>query len=534
MTGYEWWMLCEEFLDYLGALSVEIPDLNTPEAKAVVHDAAEAAVGKVAFATYFPSNYFQVFLDYVNFGMTYDAGSEGERETITAGDWLDAFCLVILDGRAEWHGEAFYFAGQKAQKGAATSPAAAELINGLMAYVLGYIGDDDAEHPPSLEDKLGAVDAALDRVRVLESELNEGLLKRREYMALRALRALTAGDEETFTAQLVQLLTAYSRIDWPGAETHTLLPLLPLALAALAYRREGWEPAIQTDYLPRALVTGFETPGPRVRAYGRERRRDAVAELSDGPVVFERPENPRPLNPESEAILQRDAQEILRTADEKPASAADLADAMHDQELLFKFRATCTADVTDRQLENLSLASRFGAAAFRSARAEAEYDRHHTGAGRWLTATNFALISGVREELAALVLVDAAILADGSAFASYYQALHVYLRAEDAGPATDRALEDFEKAKGWGFFPPPAVLFSQLVEGDAESFNLALLDALEAHRDRYRIADRADDPDAAVNLDILALACHARRRGFAINVTSPYLPLRLLEAAKPL
>ncbi|MFC7643955.1 immunity 49 family protein [Streptosporangium lutulentum] len=72
-----------------------------------------------------------------------------------------------------------------------------------------------------------------------------------------------------------------------------------------------------------------------------------------------------------------------------------------------------------------------------------------------------------------------------------------------------------------GFLPRRAVLFSQLVEGDEESFNLALLDALTAHRDHHEVADRADDPDAAINLDILALACHARRRGWNIQVTSP-------------
>ncbi len=80
---------------------------------------------------------------------------------------------------------------------------------------------------------------------------------------------------------------------------------------------------------------------------------------------------------------------------------------------------------------------------------------------------------------------------------------------------------------------PPAVLLSQLVEGDEESFNLALADALETHRDYYLVADRADDPDACINLDILALACHARRRGWAIRVESPYLPPSLLRAAQP-
>jgi Immunity protein 49 len=121
--------------------------------------------------------------------------------------------------------------------------------------------------------------------------------------------------------------------------------------------------------------------------------------------------------------------------------------------------------------------------------------------------------------------------ADHSVFASCRQALHDYLRGADPEPATDRAVRDGEKTTPLG--SPPAVLFSQLVEGVEESFNLALLDALEAHRDHYRVADRADASDAAIDLDILALTCHARRRGWNIRVASPDLPPRLNQAAEP-
>lgn len=121
---------------------------------------------------------------------------------------------------------------------------------------------------------------------------------------------------------------------------------------------------------------------------------------------------------------------------------------------------------------------------------------------------------------------------DGEALA-YREALHAYLKGTDPEAAAERALRQAEKAKDRGFAMPPAVLLSQLVEGDAESFNLALADALEAHRAHYEVADRADDPAAAVSLDALALACHARRRGWDIRVESPYLPRELLQAAEP-
>lgn len=542
IATYEWQLISEEFLDYLGALSVETPDLDTPEAKAVLDDATEAAAGAVAYAAYYPTNDFQIFLNYANFGINYDRGSEGDPESVTPGEWLDAFCLAVLSDKASWHGEAFHFARKPFEKDGAGRPAV-ELIRGFMAYVIGDTGDDDADYPPSREQKLAALDAALARIRTLDAE--GGLLDRPQSIGLHALRALTTGDRDSFRTALANLLLPHSAIPGPGARPRTLLPLLPLALAALAYRREGWQPPLDTGYLPRALVTGFETAGPRVQAYGRVRRPDAVAALAAGPVVVERPEAPREMHPESEALFEQYTREALTSEDGKPLSAWDLSDAVRYQDLLFKARASLTADVTDQQLHNLRLAAELGAALFRTTLAEPgtdvevtiggstlNYPAYHgdqAGPGAWHTALNFALIGGRREDIAALVLSGSARLeGDGSAFASYRRALHDYFRGVDPEPASDRALEDCEKARNWGFFPPPGVLFSQLVEGDEESFNLALIDALETHRDHYRVADRAGDSDAAINLDILALACHARRRGWNIRVSSAYLPPRLL------
>ncbi|MFJ3926263.1 immunity 49 family protein [Streptomyces sp. NPDC090022] len=156
-------------------------------------------------------------------------------------------------------------------------------------------------------------------------------------------------------------------------------------------------------------------------------------------------------------------------------------------------------------------------------------------AANWQTAVDFALITGVREDLAPLVLTGPTFVRpDGSAFTAYREALHAYLKGAEPEAAAQRALQEAEKAKDRGFAMPPAVLLSQLVEGDEESFNLALADALEAHRAYYAVADRADGPDVSVDLDVLALACHARRRGWAIRVESPYLPQYILRAAEPL
>ncbi|MFI1060609.1 immunity 49 family protein [Streptomyces spororaveus] len=511
IDAYDWWDVTLAFLDGLGAFSAVTPDLDTPEAKAILGDAAETAAGVVSFAAY-PTAPFHIFLNYVNFGRDYDSGADGNPQAVTAARWIDAFCVAVLADKAERHGEAFYFARLTPQRAGGPGLPSVELINGLLAYVNGDLGVGGQNFPPSAQEKLAALDAALARVAERRAGARAGTgggsgagagagagarptaagaaagadvtgVADPATGALRALRALAARDREAFGAELTALLLPHSRLEDPRAAPRTLLPLLPLALAALGYRREGWQPPVESGYLPRALVTGFETRPPRVGPYGRERRPDAVAALAAGPLVVERPEMPQCV--EHADWLVRELYEAIR-AGVGPEDRAR----------------------PDRPLDP----------------------------GSWYAALRHALITGSRAELAPLVLSGPnALQEDRSAYASYRQALHDYLRGEDPEPATDRAVADVPQIEEWGFLPPPAVLFSQLVEGDEESFNLALADALEAHRDHHAVGDRAEGAgaDAAVCFDVLALACHARRRGWRIRVSSPYLPESLLGSARP-
>ncbi|AXG82657.1 hypothetical protein DVK44_16975 [Streptomyces paludis] len=572
MTTYEWQFIAGEFLDYLGALSVETPDLGTAEAQAALKDASEAAAGAVAYAAYHPHCGFQIFLNYVNFGMSYDRGDDAPAERVTPGEWIDALCLAVLRDKAKFHGEAFHFARGKFAEQAQGTPTG-ELATGLMAVALDDTGDDE-EYPPSAQAKLAAVDAALARVRTRaqgttdhqplpdQADLPDhqplpgqaDLPDHPDSAALRALRALAAEDRPAFDTALAGLLTTYAAAHGQTSSPRTLLPLVPLALSALAYRTLGWAPVVHTAYLPHALVTGFETAGPRVGAFGSGRRPDAVAALAAGPLVVERPARPareQAVLPEVAARYEEDVRKALNPTDGKPPALWELEDVMGDQERLFKWRAADPGSDIDTQLATLKLASQMGAALFRVRLAKpgtqvevsidgrtlhyrADDGDEAIGAGNWQRAVAFALITGAREDLAPLVLTGPASAGtDDSAFSAYRVALHAYLKGTDPEAAVQQALYQAERAKDWGFAMPPVMLLSQLVEGDEESFNLALADALEAHRDYYRVADRADDPDASGSLDILALACHARRRGWSIRVESAYLPRYLLRAVVP-
>ncbi|WP_030244759.1 Imm49 family immunity protein, partial [Streptomyces sp. NRRL S-350] len=260
MTTTEWQLIADSYLDHLGALSTTRPGLDTHEAKVLLKDATEAAVGAVSFAAYYPHDRFRVFLDHPNFGMSYardDALARDPRHLVTAREWLDAFCLAIVSDTTSPHGEAFCWARQLMPDGPPTPTL--ELVDGFVAHFF----EEEVDFPAPAEPQPG----------------------------LRALRALTDADREAFDAALLALLQ-----DGPhGTTPRSLLPLLPIALAALAYRTYGWTPAVDTDYLPHALVTGFETPGPR------DPRPDAAASPAAGPADLDPPGPARLLGQDGQA-----------------------------------------------------------------------------------------------------------------------------------------------------------------------------------------------------------------------------------------
>ncbi|MGE7391202.1 Imm49 family immunity protein [Streptomyces sp. NPDC004126] len=548
--AYEWEWISQEMLDHLAALSVTEPALDSAEAWAILTDAAEAACAVVRYTAYHPWEPFNVFLDYVNFGISYDRGDDKEGwDTAGTGDWLDAYCLAVLADRVGRDGEAFHFARKVVRKDAEGQPGA-ELVAGFLVCVEGDLDVDGQEFPPTREAKVAAVDAALARIATRERQTGRALREHADTVALRVLRALVGGDREAYDRELTALLAAVPAAQGPSAPPRSLLPLVPLALAALGHRQEGWAVPVETGYLPRTLVTGFAPEGPRVGPFGRDRRADAVAVLAAGPVRCERPTWPVTPTWDIDGWYEEHTREDLTPEPGRPVLARDVVRAMERQQSLFLLRGADPGAGSDGQVAALRFASRLGGLLFRAALAEegtevraecggidvvcGAFRGDKAGPGYWQTAVALALISGRREDLAPLVVAGPQLNgADGSAFATYREALHDYLRGVDPAPAAARALRGMEQAREWGFFAPPAVLLSQLVEGDEESFNLALLDALEAHRAHYSVSDRGETTAALLDLDVLALACHARRRGWEVRVESEYLPARLLSEARP-
>ncbi len=545
MSTYAWQAIADEFLDYLGALSVETPDLDTAEARAVLKDASEAAAGAVAYAAYHPHCGFQVFLDYVNFGMSYDRGEDAPRRASRPGSGPTRSASRSSGTGPPGTGRRSASPGQVRR----TDPGhpVGELATGLMAVVLDDTGDEK-DYPPSAAAKLAAVDAALDRVRARAEQTGEPLPARPGGAALHALRALAAEDREAFDTALADLLTRHAALHSASATPGSLLPLVPWPSPPSRTGRWAGRP-LSAPTTSRTPWSPASRPGAAGRRTRPDRRPDAVAALAAGPLTVERPAFSWTVHLKAEALYEEHVTELLAAGGEEPHALWRLGRAMGDQERLFKWRSGVSGTVTDEQLRNVRLASQMGAALFRVARAEpgAEVEvvidgrplryraqrGEKTGPGPWHTATAFALITGSREDLAPLVLTGptyTARTAPPSAPTARPCTPTSPVRTAKPRPSRPCARPRRPGTGAGDAAGRPAVAARGRRRGELQPGPGRRARSPPRH---YQVADRADDPDAAVDLDALALACHARRRGWRIRVDSAYLPKGLLQAAEP-
>ncbi|MFG3280669.1 immunity 49 family protein [Streptomyces sp. NPDC048111] len=582
-----WRMVADAFLDYLGARSVRLPELSARDAEVAFGSAAAAAVGALEL-TAFPGRRFGVFIDYVGAGVSYGGGftrgderSEQDGKT-GASDWLAALWPAFLARIADDRAEVFIEAAPPWRGNEGRADVA--LVHALMAYVFGHEEGPDGFCPGPVQDleKCALIDMVV-------STLGEGDDWPAHRAALRTLRALAAGDEKAFGQGLAEQLEQHrERAAVRGAGARSLLPLDAMALTAMALRWQRWDVPVESGYLPRGPVTGFEPGAPRVRAYGRDKRANAMAVLSAGPLTVDRPHQPGAAGPTDVSWYEEfAAQETARfhdPAEDPKTLARDLTSLMADQRGLLLAHLALDRHRMDlhqkdphrkdlhradphantprpnaprpntphpkdsRPYEAALLGAEAGAGALRVARAEPGTEVEVTIGGtsrtlpawrspyrpnpsQWQQAVALALIAGARGPLADCVLVAPEFFAEGdhpSPGGAYCAALHDYLRGVDPVPAMDHALVTADRTPRPSFLRPPIVLLSQLVEGDRPGFALAVADALEEHRAHYTVGSRGTGPEAAVNLDVLGLVCHARRLGWAVPVRSPYLPDDLL------
>ncbi|RNL85705.1 immunity 49 family protein [Halostreptopolyspora alba] len=514
-----WATIAAELLDYAGARSVERPYLDR-DTRMAVYSAAEAYLGVVALDGYSPRMPARVVLSYVNTTVSYAPDPAGERDATTrvaAADWMAALSLAVIVGAESTHGVTLL----ETTSAASLSPAE----RAFACHVLGEpanrrITSEEPGHPLAL---LG------------------GSPTSDEPAFTTALRALAIRDRDGFWRALGAMLAAHRDSHGPHSPPRSLLPLAPIALAALAARDRGWDLAVESDYLPARLVTGGATGG-------RARPAPTLAR----PAVVERP--PLAVSERHLAFLDEGTAEDVERA-VSPRVRLDmlpqaLAWTMGQQLHRFQLRSARDPKGHDpRQREAVAIASQSGAAIFRAATAPDDHvevtighvtaplrrtgHTPHVNGLHWRRAVCAALVADDAHSLDALVALDPELLAGErttGAYRYYRDALHIYLSGADATAAVDRALwaRERDAVATPEVLTPPAALLSRLVAGDPDGFALTLVEELEEHRDHFSFGPNAGDPTQLVNLDILALARHATVKGWPLPVRSDYLPEALL------
>lgn len=168
---------------------------------------------------------------------------------------------------------------------------------------------------------------------------------------------------------------------------------------------------------------------------------------------------------------------------------------------------------------------------------------HHATPVDWLTAAFLAVITRSEERLAELSKVGEYTLRGSGAQVEDYvhpwiETLQRHLGGDQVPPALLESVIDLTDVKQAKFatpdfmllvaYPPANILF-RVLRGTAEQFNNALMQATTSHRDYWRQADFADNPDGFVAIAALAMAIRGKDNGFPVEVESGYLPENLVN-----
>jgi hypothetical protein len=234
--GAGWSIITQLLLDYVGARTVDDPDLSSPDARLALRSAGETAIGAVAVVARVPSERLVVTVPWTGTGVSYSPGPV-EATPLSPADWLTAWKLA-------WICRARTFVPLSEAR--RLLPAAG------------------AGHPPNLRLRLAQAEAMYhdqfmrpaEGATVLERALGEAPDADPVLIAeLAAFRSLLARDREGFHRDLVELLhrhRAAAQTGEPGPAS--LVPIGPLSLACLAADDTGWDIDIESGYLPRSVL----------------------------------------------------------------------------------------------------------------------------------------------------------------------------------------------------------------------------------------------------------------------------------------
>ncbi|MFE6054120.1 immunity 49 family protein [Kitasatospora sp. NPDC056446] len=257
----------EGLLDHVGALTLEDRALTGADARSALGTAAECALGVLQLGC-FPRGDFDVPFPYI--GETLDSEEIRFGHTVdfapTAATWVEAFAMCLIGGmlpdRRRMLGPLLtrdYAPSVRdglpwSDRTSVSAPTALAEMDALCHYL--HVVETErspwvAPGPTPLRKPDADERAAAARALDTAGEAWQPGLSPDQ----RVLRVLLDDDRAAFEEALAARLTLHRDSTPAAAPPRTLLPVVPIALAALAVQAHGWELGITSGYLPATLVT---------------------------------------------------------------------------------------------------------------------------------------------------------------------------------------------------------------------------------------------------------------------------------------
>ncbi|WP_329332136.1 immunity 49 family protein (plasmid) [Streptomyces sp. NBC_01454] len=251
----------DELLDYVGALTLQDPALESVPGRLALRTAAECALGVLTLGTC-PNGDFEVFFPLIGRELSSEDFAFGDAvdQAPTAGTWVDTFALSVITGLIweqermigpllkEDYAPMFHSGLPYSPLNSVSDPAELAEMDALGFYL--HLVETSRSpwvapgvppvRKPEAEERATAA-ARLDEAGTLTPDQ-------------RLLRVLLDDDQATFERALTRRLLEHR--DRAGADPapKTLLPVEAVALAALAVHAHGWELNVRSGYLPAGLL----------------------------------------------------------------------------------------------------------------------------------------------------------------------------------------------------------------------------------------------------------------------------------------
>ncbi|MEU2392886.1 immunity 49 family protein [Streptomyces sp. NPDC007369] len=253
----------DELLDHVAARTAQDPALDEA-ARAALRTAAECSLGVLSLGC-FPGGDQEIDFPLIGEKLTSDDIAFGDVIAYTAGvaaptarTWLDTFAICLVSGLTlDWrrviglllrhdYAPAVHDGLPYSPLTSVSDPADLAAMDALCGYLTpssGHLAGDWPTVPLRKPDTAERAEAAvrLDAAGALTPDQ-------------RLLRVLLDDDRHSFGEALAARLVEHREGVGPDPAPRTLLPVGPLALAALAVQVHGWEPGVRSGYLPQELL----------------------------------------------------------------------------------------------------------------------------------------------------------------------------------------------------------------------------------------------------------------------------------------